>query len=170
MSSPRELKHGRCLPSGVSHLCARYLHCTLKAPWTSKLFDLRDFRKLKAIRVDHLHNRTLPVHSGPWGFLNATDLSPFQLFQNCPPGLQEFHISSTTSERFPSRPSTFLSVQGFRDLRVLSLRMQKSWCDLCGSDQELVVAKPLPDTIVYEGGLGLPVSDQASDLLYLLSA
>lgn len=145
------------VPPG-SHTCARYLHCTLKAPWNSKLFDLRDFRKLKAIRVDHVHNRTLPVHSGPWGFLNATDLSPFQLFQNSPPGLLEFHISSTSSERFPSRPSTFLSVQGFRDLRVLSLRMQKTWCDLCGSDQELVVPKPFPDIIVYQGGIGLPVS------------
>ena len=137
----------------------------MKAPWSSKLFDLRDFRNLKAIRVDQVHYRDLPVHSGPWGFLNAKDLSPFQLFQNPPPGIQEFHISSKSWERFPSRPSTFISVQAFKNLRILSLRMQKTWCDLCGSDQELVIAKPAPDTIVYQGGIGLPVSDQTFHLL-----
>jgi hypothetical protein len=48
-------------------------------------------------------------------------------------------------------------VEAFSGIKVLSLRQEQIWCSLCNTCTVPAFLEPVPEKIVYQGGLGLPV-------------
>lgn len=73
------------------------------------------------------------------------------------------NVSSSVTELdirglpWPS-PLVFHNIGGILpELQILKMRQPKIWCGLCHTCSVVRFRSPGPKTIVYEGGLGLPV-------------
>jgi len=80
---------------------------------------------------------------------------------NCPATLYELDVRGL---EWPS-PSVLLHIANTcPELRVLRMRQPRIWCTLCHTCERVGFEEPRPEKIVYEGGLGLPVSQFPSSL------
>jgi len=128
----------------------KHLHCVQSYNGTLSFWDLSSFLRVSSIRLDWLSPSLSPSLTLPHADL---DTLPF------------LHLSSMV-EHFDLRGRTWpdpeviqgiVNAPGFGRLKTLKLEQRKLRCGLCHSCR-VVRFEDRPTGVVYEGGLGLPVS------------
>jgi len=128
----------------------RHLHCIQAASNFVCFWNLSSFLRISSIRLDWLS----PIPTPSFAFPDA------------PLGTLPFLHLSSTVEHFDLRGSTWPypgviegipNTPGFGRLKTLKMVQDAVWCGLCNAFCA-VQFKDRPTGVVYEGGLGLPVS------------
>lgn len=138
----------------VSH---RQLHCV--TPTSSSLrsrssWDLEGYSQLELVRLDWLP--TWNPYAG-----DSRESSDYLPFVNTPHTVITFDFRNI---RWPY-PTAYLFIQQcFPFIRKLVLYQQKVWCMLCFTVNRVSFAAPIPQRLIYEGGLGLPVSRETDSI------
>lgn len=128
----------------------RVIHCVQTDSKYVSIWNLQEFECLSTIRLDWMSPRMMPYH----GSDNPTDRLPFT---NVSSSITELDIRGLP---WPS-PLVFHNIgELLPELKILRMQQHKIWCGLCHTCSVVRFRSPGPKSVVYEGGLGLPVRTQ----------
>lgn len=127
----------------------RTLHCVQERDQDISIWDLSDFKCISKIRLDWLSHMAMPC---PKSFEDDEKRLPFL---NVESHVIELDIRGLT---WPSPMAVSYIGKTLPYVRTLKLRQRRIWCGLCYTCNVSRFRAPGPGSIVYEGGLGLPVS------------
>ena len=123
----------------------RHLHCVEAYSSTDSFWNLSSFLRLSSIRLDWLPpSFTLPPDLDTLPFLHLSST------------VEHFDLRGTTRP-MPRTIQCIPNTPGFGCLKTLKMVQGVVWCGLCHTCG-VVRFKDRPTRLVYEGGLGLPVS------------
>ena len=121
----------------------RHLHCVQPYSITFYVWNLSSFLRVSSVRLDWLRP---PVSPEP-------DTLPFLHLSSV---VEHLDLRGRTWPK-PGMIQCIANTPGFGRLKTLKIVQDRMWCELCQT-LCLVRFQDWPTGVVYEGGLGLPVS------------
>ena len=128
----------------------RHLHCVQSNSNTLLCWNLSSFLRVSSIRLDWLSPSFSPSFNLPHANLGTL---PFLQLSST---VEHFDLRGNMWPR-PGVIQGIANTPGFECLKTLKMVQDTVWCGLCHVCDQ-VRFKDRPTGVVYEGGLGLPVS------------
>ena len=128
----------------------RHLHCVQSYSNTLYFWNLSSFLRVSSIRLDWLLPTRLPPFTAPHADLDTLP------FLNISSTVEHFDLRGRTWPK-PGAIQCIANTPGIGCLKTLKIVQDTVWCGFCNACR-LVRFKDRPTGLVYEGGLGLPVS------------